>query len=87
MSKKYAIILTEKDAKLLTNYLGMSSRKSVMDLAKNVKDSYGLEENYDADYPDYDPREASTLIERIYGPLRDKLWPLEDEKPEVLDFT
>ena len=86
MDKKYAIILTEKDAKLLTNYLGMASRKSVMDLAKDVKDSYAPDENFDNDYPDYDPREASTLIERIYGPLRDKLWP-EDDKPEVLDFT
>jgi hypothetical protein len=87
MAKKYAIILTEKDAKLLTNYLGMASRKSVMDLAKDAKDSYvGLNESFDADYPDYDSREASKLIDRIYGPLRKKLWP-EDDKPEVLDFT
>ena len=77
MSRRVTIIMDDKTAILLMDFLGMHSKTTAKNLYETTKNGYSDNCNirFEDDYPNYDPEKAYALIEKLYNKLSDELAP------------
>lgn len=77
MSRQVTIIMDDKTAILLMDFLGMHSETTAKNLYETIKNEYSdtCSIRFEDDYPNYDPVKAYMLIEKLYNKLSDELTP------------